>query len=171
MIDLINKILRNSLAIMRKIFFKMTIMGDKRWSTPNEWPKLIYAFYCLWYHSLLPWKTGNSKSVVWCQIVIYFIAQVKFHVVSHHRFRNCGSSTISSMQFLNMEQLTKTLASLYILYEANHSSNSIHENEAEFRSLYVLLHLDSRNQQTVIFIIHWFCESYLLILNFSIVGS
>ncbi|XVE68464.1 hypothetical protein DITRI_Ditri09bG0070800 [Diplodiscus trichospermus] len=54
---------------------------------------------------------------------------VKFHVVSHHRLRNCGSSSTSSLQYLNMEQLTKTLASLYILYEANHSSNSFYENE------------------------------------------
>ncbi|XP_022765682.1 SAC3 family protein C isoform X3 [Durio zibethinus] len=86
------------------------------------------------------------------------VKKVKFHVVSHHRLQNCGSSSMSSLQYLNMEQLTKTLASLYILYEANRSSNSIYENEAEFRSLYVLLHLDSKRQQTEESLSFWFCR-------------
>lgn len=43
----------------------------------------------------------------------------------------------------------KTLASLYNLYEANRKSPSIFENEAEFRSFYVLLHLGSDSQPMV----------------------
>lgn len=78
-----------------------------------------------------------------------FTFQVKFYVVSHHKLReSCSGSNKSSMHHLNLEQLTKTLASLYDLYEINRS-DSIYENEAEFRSLYVLLHLDSNSQPTV----------------------
>ncbi|XP_021296367.1 SAC3 family protein C isoform X3 [Herrania umbratica] len=84
------------------------------------------------------------------------VKKVKFHIVSHHRLQNCGSSSISSLQYLNMEQLMKTLASLYTLYEANHSSNSIYENEAEFRSFHVLLHLDSKSQQREESLSFWF---------------
>ncbi|XP_019059317.1 PREDICTED: SAC3 family protein C isoform X2 [Tarenaya hassleriana] len=67
---------------------------------------------------------------------------VKFHVTSHHRLRRCSGSSISSMQHLNMEQLVKALTSLYNLYDANRKTDYIYENEAEYRSLYVLLHLD-----------------------------
>ena len=55
----------------------------------------------------------------------------------------------ASLHHLNMEQLTKTLASLFNLYEANQNSNHVHENEAEFHSLYVLLHLGSYSQPMV----------------------
>ncbi|GAY54217.1 hypothetical protein CUMW_155010 [Citrus unshiu] len=72
---------------------------------------------------------------------------VKFHVISHHKLRSsCSSSSISPLHYLNLEQLTKALTSLYNLYEANRSSKPIHEKEAEFRSFYVLLHLDSNGQ-------------------------
>lgn len=81
---------------------------------------------------------------------IYFIPQVKFHVISHHKLRSsCSSSSISPLHYLNLEQLTKALTSLYNLYEANRSSKPIHEKEAEFRSFYVLLHLDSNGQPVV----------------------
>lgn len=50
-----------------------------------------------------------------------------------------------------MEQLTKALATLYNLYEANRTTASIFESEAEFFSFYVLLHLDSKTQGTVTF--------------------
>ncbi|KAG4957606.1 hypothetical protein JHK85_043986 [Glycine max] len=52
----------------------------------------------------------------------------------------------ASLHHLNMEQLTKTLASLFNLYEANRNSIHVHENAAEFHSLYVLLHLGSYSQ-------------------------
>lgn len=123
---------------------------------------IVCVFMRMFYRLSFYYYHGKSKILTWYQIFIYFITQVKFHVVSHHRLQNCGSSSISSLQYLNMEQLMKTLASLYTLYEANHSSNSISENEAEFRSFYVLLHLDSKSQQRVTFI-YWFCESISLI--------
>ena len=76
--------------------------------------------------------------------------QVKFHVISHYKLR-CSMSdpNIASIHHLNLEQLTKTLASLFNLYEANRNSNYVHENEAEFHSLYVLLRLGSYSQPTV----------------------
>ena len=76
--------------------------------------------------------------------------QVKFHVISHYRLRSCGSSQdTSSLHYLNMEQLTKTLTSLFDLYEANQSLNSACKNEAEFRSFYVLLHFGSNSRPMV----------------------
>ncbi|KAF8403558.1 hypothetical protein HHK36_011662 [Tetracentron sinense] len=54
-----------------------------------------------------------------------------------------------------MEQLTKSLASLYGLYDANRSFN-INENEAEFRSFYVLLHLVFNSQSTGETLALWF---------------
>ncbi|KAH9618733.1 hypothetical protein KSS87_010607 [Heliosperma pusillum] len=77
---------------------------------------------------------------------------VKFHVVSHYKLRRCeGDSTIiSSIHYLNREQLTKCLASLYNHYDVNRTSSCIYDHEAEFRSLYVLLHLDSQSHSTVV---------------------
>lgn len=76
-----------------------------------------------------------------------FVIQVKFHVISHLKLQRCrSSSNISSVHYLNMEQLTKALTSLYNLYDANRDSGTVYRNEAEFRSLYVLLHLDSNTR-------------------------
>ncbi|KAK8592047.1 hypothetical protein V6N13_062635 [Hibiscus sabdariffa] len=90
----------------------------------------------------------SMQNIVNERAIHMYEKMVKFHVVSHQRLRSCSSSSISSLQYLNLEQLTKTLTSLYIMYEANHDNNSVYENEAQFRSFYVLLHLDSKNQQT-----------------------
>ncbi|GMI72508.1 yeast Sac3 homolog C [Hibiscus trionum] len=90
----------------------------------------------------------SMQNIVNERAIHMYEKMVKFHVVSHQRLRNCSSSSISSLQYLNLEQLTKTLTSLYIMYEANHDNNFVYENEAQFRSFYVLLHLDSKNQQT-----------------------
>lgn len=76
--------------------------------------------------------------------------QVKFHVISHRKlWCSTGDPNITSMHHLNMEQLTKTLSSLFNLYEANRNSNDLHENEAEFHSFYVLLNLGSHNKPMV----------------------
>ncbi|KAI8546042.1 hypothetical protein RHMOL_Rhmol07G0085100 [Rhododendron molle] len=84
------------------------------------------------------------QNIINTRVIQMFEKMVKFHVISHHKLRRCsGSLNISSMHHLNMEQLMKVLTSLYHLYEANRKSQSIYENEAEFRSLYVLLHLSS----------------------------
>ncbi|KAF7138610.1 hypothetical protein RHSIM_Rhsim07G0071700 [Rhododendron simsii] len=86
----------------------------------------------------------SMQNIINTRVIQMFEKMVKFHVISHHKLRRCsGSLNISSMHHLNMEQLMKVLTSLYHLYEANRKSQSIYENEAEFRSLYVLLHLSS----------------------------
>ncbi|KAK1436709.1 hypothetical protein QVD17_02491 [Tagetes erecta] len=72
---------------------------------------------------------------------------VKFHIISHHKLqRNIvnsdSGSNVSPMHHLNMEQLTKTLSSLYHLYDQTRKPNP------EFYSFYVLLHLGSDHQPT-----------------------
>ncbi|XP_050282777.1 SAC3 family protein C [Quercus robur] len=81
---------------------------------------------------------------------------VRFHVMSLHKLRSCTNENISSVHYLNMEQLTKALTTLFNLYDANRSSESINENEAEFRSFYVLLHLGSNSQPTGESLSLWF---------------
>ncbi|KAJ4720482.1 SAC3 family protein 2 [Melia azedarach] len=89
----------------------------------------------------------TMQSIVNDKVIHMYEKIVKFHVISHHKLQSsCSSSNIASLHYLNFEQLTKALTSLYNLYEANRSSNPICENEAEFRSFYVLLHLDSNAQ-------------------------
>ncbi|KAB2078835.1 hypothetical protein ES319_A06G190200v1 [Gossypium barbadense] len=110
----------------------------------------------------------SMQHIVNDRAICMYEKMVKFHVISHQRLRNCTSSSISSLQYLNMEQLTKALASLYVLYEANRNNNFVYENEAnrnnnfvyeneaQFRSFYVLLHLDSKNQQMEESLSYWF---------------
>lgn len=83
------------------------------------------------------------------QSLICVIVQVQFHVTSCHKLQSCRDPNISSVHYLNMEQLTKALASLFNLYDANRNYDSIYENEAEFRSFYVLLHLGPNSQPMV----------------------
>ncbi|XP_057976230.1 SAC3 family protein C isoform X2 [Malania oleifera] len=83
---------------------------------------------------------------------------VKFHIISLHKLQGCDGSPNASMHYLNMEQLTKALVSLYNLYEANRNSSSIYENEAEFRSFYVLHHLGSNSQPTGESLSFWLCN-------------
>lgn len=85
----------------------------------------------------------------WSIYCTYFVLQVRFHIISHRRLRNCSSPNTSSLHYLNTEQLMKTLISLFNLYEANRNSNLTYKNEAEFHSFYVLLHLGSNNQLLV----------------------
>lgn len=89
----------------------------------------------------------SMQNIINTRVIQMFEKMVKFHVISRHKLRRCsGSLNISSMHHLNMEQLMKVLTSLYHLYEANRETQSMYENEAEFRSLYVLLHLSSDNK-------------------------
>lgn len=92
----------------------------------------------------------QSVNLVGILFILCVLIQVKFHIISHHKLRNCNNSpNISSVCHLNMEQLTKSLTSLYNLYEANRKPNFVHENEAEYHSFYVLLHLSSIYQPKV----------------------
>ncbi|CAI9108134.1 OLC1v1007662C1 [Oldenlandia corymbosa var. corymbosa] len=82
------------------------------------------------------------------QAITMYERMVKFHIFSHQRlYRSCSSPNVSSALHLNLEQLNKSLTTLFNLYEANDTSPT-HENEAEFRSIYVLLqiHPDSKGE-------------------------
>lgn len=88
--------------------------------------------------------------------------------MSLHKMRRCSDTNTSSVHYLNMEQLTKALASLLDLYDANRDSDSMYENEAEFRSFYVLLHLGSHSQPTVDLYFIVVVNSFFSILNCSL---
>lgn len=94
---------------------------------------------------------------------------VKFHIVSHYKLRRNhmnSDPTISPMHYLNMEQLTKALASLYHLYDENRKSNRVYMSEPEFYSFHVLLHLGSDHQPTGESLSIWFRS-----LPYSVVKS
>ncbi|KAL4559744.1 hypothetical protein LXL04_031889 [Taraxacum kok-saghyz] len=103
--------------------------------------------------------TGHQAVNIYEQIV-------KFHIISQYKLRrnSSNSNALSPMHHLNMEQLTKTLTSLYHLYDTNRTSSFT--NEAEFYSFYVLLHLDSNHQPTGESLSLWFKT-----LPFSIIKS
>lgn len=88
-----------------------------------------------------------------------YIIQVKFHVISRQRLQSCSGASISSMHHLNMEQLAKTLTTLYNIYDVNRKPDYIYENEAEFRSLYVLLHLNTSSGVMVVSLLPLFFYS------------
>ncbi|XP_042479961.1 SAC3 family protein C isoform X2 [Macadamia integrifolia] len=89
----------------------------------------------------------SMQNIVNDEAIHMYEEMVKFYIVSHHKllWSNCNPN-ISSMHYLNLEQLRKSLSSLYDMYDANRKSSSISKNEAEFRSFYVLLHLSSNSQ-------------------------
>ncbi|KAK4770583.1 hypothetical protein SAY87_031115 [Trapa incisa] len=87
----------------------------------------------------------SMQNIVDRKAISMFEKMVQFHVLSHHKLRIIKPSPyydISSLHYLNMEQLVKTLTSLYNLYELNRNPDSVYNNEAEFRSLYVLFCLN-----------------------------
>ncbi|KAL5061936.1 hypothetical protein RYX36_023673 [Vicia faba] len=89
----------------------------------------------------------TMQSIINKRAIFMYEGMVKFHVISHRKlWCSTGDPNIASMHHLNMEQLTKTLSSLFNLYEANRNSNDLHENEAEFHSFYVLLNLGSHSK-------------------------
>ncbi|GAB2287495.1 hypothetical protein Dimus_021870 [Dionaea muscipula] len=103
----------------------------------------------------------SMQNIIDNQAIWMYEKMVKFHVISHYKLRECSAESPSTcvMRHLNMEQLTKSLVSLYSLYDINRKSDYIAENEAEFRSLYVLLHLGSHGH------IHTMSESLSLWLR------
>ncbi|KAL6288965.1 hypothetical protein ACE6H2_006475 [Prunus campanulata] len=91
----------------------------------------------------------SMQNIVNNKVILMYEKMVKFHVISLHKLQRCSSQNTSSMNYLNKEQLAKTLTSLFNLYDANRDSSSTYENEAEFCSFYVLLHLGSNSQPMV----------------------
>lgn len=98
----------------------------------------------------------SMQNISCSRVVSMYERMVKFHIISQHKLRRCSGSNISSLSYLNMEQLMKALATLFNLYEANQTTASIFENEDEFFSFYVLLHLDSKTQGTGETLSLWF---------------
>ncbi|XP_055830359.1 SAC3 family protein C isoform X4 [Solanum dulcamara] len=98
----------------------------------------------------------SMQNISCSRVVSMYERMVKFHIISQHKLRRCSSSNISSLSYLNMEQLTKALTTLFNLYEANRTTASIFENEAELFSYYVLLHLESKTQGTGETLSLWF---------------
>ncbi|XP_043690604.1 SAC3 family protein C isoform X2 [Telopea speciosissima] len=89
----------------------------------------------------------SMQNIVNDEAIHMYEEMVKFHIVSHHKLLCCNCNVnISSMYYLNLEQLRKSLSSLYGMYDANRKSSTISKNESEFRSFYVLLHLGSNSQ-------------------------
>lgn len=116
-----------------------------------DYARHVYPFSL----ELLPSGLAESNLCVYSIDVIiltpkWLLIQVKFHVISRQRLQSCSGTSISSMHHLNMEQLAKTLTSLYNIYDANRKPDYIYENEAEFRSLYVLLHLNPSSAVMVV---------------------
>lgn len=100
-------------------------------------------------------EDGFQTSFYW------FFLQVKFHINSLHKLVSCkNDSDDSSRLYLNMEQLNKTLMSLYSLYAVGHFSS---KNEAEFYSFYILLNLRPHSRLMVnTYLIGFFLLSYWL---------
>ncbi|XP_020686187.1 SAC3 family protein C isoform X2 [Dendrobium catenatum] len=71
------------------------------------------------------------------------VKKVKFHIISHQKLakRRSGPDDSSSLHYLNMEQLTKCLLSLYEVYDINRRLQFINKHEMEFHSFYILLHI------------------------------
>ncbi|RLN04285.1 hypothetical protein C2845_PM13G22350 [Panicum miliaceum] len=86
-------------------------------------------------------------------------AQVTFHIRSHQRLaRSCQDSDASSLCFLNMEQLTKCLLSLFDMYHTIHESDSHSKREAEYYSFHVLLHLGCKIPKMVDSLSLWYSQ-------------
>ncbi|URE31266.1 SAC3/GANP/Nin1/mts3/eIF-3 p25 family [Musa troglodytarum] len=104
----------------------------------------------------------HALIVAW---LIFEICHVKFHIVSHNRLVMCwGKSDLSSLCHLNIEQLMKCLLTLFKLYDLNRLSRSLHTNEAEFYSFFVLLHLGGKIQKMVSF---WLLCVYIISFSTS----
>ncbi|XP_008796168.1 SAC3 family protein C isoform X1 [Phoenix dactylifera] len=100
------------------------------------------------------------------QAICMYEDMVKFHIISHKKLgRCCGKSDVSSLCYLNMEQLMKCLLSLFDMYDINQRSKSIGKNAAEFYSFYVLLHLGYKIPKMGDSLSFWYSQLALPILQ------
>ncbi|CAN6319987.1 unnamed protein product [Urochloa humidicola] len=99
----------------------------------------------------------SMQNIVNDQAVQIYEDVVTFHIRSHQRLaRSCLDSDVSSLCFLNMEQLTKCLLSLFDMYHVIHESDSHSKREAEYYSFYVLLHLGCKIPKMVDSLSLWY---------------
>ncbi|CAN6483205.1 unnamed protein product [Victoria cruziana] len=85
----------------------------------------------------------SMQNISGYEAVDMYEQMVKFHIKSHLKLLHRESVTISSIHYLNLEQLKKSLKTLYDLYDVNRRSGFVSKHEAEFYSFHVLLHLGS----------------------------
>ncbi|CAA6653974.1 unnamed protein product [Spirodela intermedia] len=91
----------------------------------------------------------SIQKIVNNDVILMYEEMVKFHIISDKRLRkNCGKVDISSLLHLNMEQLIKSLTSLYDLYVINQRSSDKNYNEAEYYSFNLILQL-GRNRNSI----------------------
>ncbi|KAG6631928.1 hypothetical protein I3843_Q059300 [Carya illinoinensis] len=107
----------------------------------------------------------SMQNIINKKAIYMYEKMVQFHVTSCHKLQSCRDPNISSVHYLNMEQLTKALASLFNLYDANRNYDSTYEHEAEFRSFYVLLHLGPNSQPMGESLSLWFRHVPIPIIN------
>ncbi|XP_020580001.1 SAC3 family protein C [Phalaenopsis equestris] len=85
---------------------------------------------------------------------------VKFHIISHQKLARLrsGRDGSSSLHYLNLEQLTKCLLSLYEVYDINRRLQFTNKHESEFYSFYLLLHLGCKIPIMKESLSLWFCR-------------
>lgn len=88
---------------------------------------------------------------------------VRFHILSEHELNQRGAGRHVSDSHLNLQQLSKSLLSLFDLYRLNHHEKLA--NEAEFRAYYVLLNLDSNRHHQADSLSVWFRQCPAVLLN------
>ncbi|KAF8721031.1 hypothetical protein HU200_023444 [Digitaria exilis] len=99
----------------------------------------------------------SMQNIVNDQAVQIYEDVVAFHIRSHQRLaRSCQDSDASSLCFLNMEQLTKCLLSLFDMYHVIHESGTHSKREGEYYSFYVLLHLGCKIPKIVDSLSLWY---------------
>ncbi|KAK8942722.1 hypothetical protein KSP39_PZI008774 [Platanthera zijinensis] len=90
---------------------------------------------------------------------------VEFHIISHLKLAKSHSDPDNlSLHYLNMEQLTKCLLSLYEIYDLNRIPEFVIKKENEFHSFYVL-HLELSLIQMKI----WLTRLSALIVRLSVI--
>ncbi|KAG1371183.1 SAC3 family protein C [Cocos nucifera] len=108
----------------------------------------------------------SMQNIINDQAICMYEDMVKFHIISHKKLgRCCGKSDVSSLSYLNMEQLMKCLLSLFDMYDINQRSKSIGKNEAEFYSFYVLLHLGYKFPKMGASLSFWYSQLALPVLQ------
>lgn len=99
----------------------------------------------------------SMQNIVNDQAVQIYEDAVTFHIRSHQRLStSCQDSAASSLCYLNMEQLTKCLLSLYDMYHVLHKCDSHSKKEAEYYSFYVLLHLGCKIHKMIDSLSLWY---------------
>lgn len=98
----------------------------------------------------------NIQNIVDEHAIEMYEKMIEFHIISHQKLAKRRSDPdSSSLHYLNMEQLTKCLLSLYKIYDINRIPEFIIKKENEFHSFYVLLHLGFKNP---IMVNIWLCK-------------